>query len=250
MGTQIRPITFDEQYTQTVYEFDYYSGSQISIYFGNLLIDDIEGIQYSVTQSKRPIYGYASQYFHSVASGQVIVEGSFTIAFKESNYIISALNYYLQTMGTPTAPITMEKGKTVVSRENIEEYVKRTSKKPSGQSALPLDVLTTVAALDDQDWENVAETFEDVLWKGDGLENDFALGNVPDLETGDTSYYRRADQYPPVDIWITYGDMNSPNANHTIKKLLNVHIVGEGQLIQVGGENIHEQYRFFARNLA
>lgn len=245
------PIQFNSQ----TYEYDYFSGSQISIYFGNLLVDDIEAIQFSVSQSKRPIYGYASQYFHSVADGQVIVEGSFVIAFKESNYIISALNYYQNK-----APIELQKEKDqykhVVSGRNVdlEYYFKNQGEKSDlGKNTLDLNVLESVIALDDNAWERTAEDFQNYLWKSKkGADSDYLTGNLAVGAVGQETMneYRRADQYPSIDIWVLYGDLSRPSTNTTIKKLIDVHIIGEGQTIQVGGDNIHEEYRFFARNLA
>ena len=239
---------------QTTYEFDYYTGSQISIYFGNLLIDDIEHIQYNVTQSKRPVYGYASQYFHSVADGQVIIEGAFTIAFKEANYLIGALQYYKEHQSPIRSSSALKawedkKKEIVVDRLNIEEYF-RQQKEGSKYQTLPLDLMESVAALSDNAWEGVAEAFEDRLWKNDGPAIDFIEPNIRDTTNINTDKHRRADQFPPIDIWILYGDLTSPAANHTIKRLIDVHIIGEGQVIAPGGENIHESYRFFAKNLA
>ena len=99
------------------YEFDYFSASQMSIYIGNILIDDISSIQFTVSQSKRPIYGYASQYFHTLADGQIIVEGQFSIPFKEADYILASLQRYQENqppikLGVPMHP--------KVSRDNIE----------------------------------------------------------------------------------------------------------------------------------
>ena len=54
-------------------KFDHYSGSQIGVWFGNVYIDDINSIQWTRQQSKKPLYGYASQNFDAVANGTVII---------------------------------------------------------------------------------------------------------------------------------------------------------------------------------
>jgi len=249
------------------YEFDYYSGSQIGVYIGDLLIDDIAGIQFSVSQSKRPIYGYGSQYYHVVAAGQVMVQGAFTIPFKEAAYINLALANFTYKMGEAyTAPISIKSdikytlngehftafgtgGAHQVLRQNIERLIK--------DEAGLTDKYTfykDLVALKDDAWEGVAEAYEDYLWKA-GLTKDLEKGN---LKHGgnkpgprDKMYrdYRRGDQYPPFDIWILYGDISNKAANHTIRKIIQCDIVGQSQVINIGGEPILEQYQFIGKNL-
>jgi hypothetical protein len=254
----------------TAYEFDYFSGTQIQIYIGDILIDDAYSIQFQATQTKRPIYGYGSQYFHTVADGQVLVEGSFAVSFKEADYILATLDYYRQAM----APIEIgqtdaregylgdELGLNLnsqnehrVRRENIERRIQRLyhenqSEKEGGLhlGAGEFDLARDLAALDDQQFEDFAETFEDVLWNKP--EADFLSGNIKINEYNLGTDVRRADQYPPFDIYILYGDIANKAANHTIKKLIDVSIVGQGQAITVGGEPVAEFYRFIAKNLA
>ena len=69
------------------YEYDWYTGSQIGVMIGDVLIDNAVAISFSVEQTKTPIYGYANQYYSFVADGHVLVQGSLTIAFKESGYL-------------------------------------------------------------------------------------------------------------------------------------------------------------------
>ena len=243
---------------RTTYEFDYYSGSQIGIYIGDLLIDDVDSIQYSVAQTKRPIYGYASQYWHTVADGQVLVEGVFSIPFKEADYIIAALHKYAEDHAPisylksdiPNTPIvgTSAPRDYDVKRENIERRMMNAATKGIPDHQL----YTDLASLPDEAFEAAAEAFEDILWQSP--EQDFLTGNLSKSSRslyGDApGTHRRADQYPSVDIYILYGDIANAAANHTIKKLIDVSIIGEGQAITVGGQPIGEQYRFIAQNLA
>jgi hypothetical protein len=255
MVIQYDPVNYleaPEGWKQSVYEFDYFSGSQIGIYIGEILVDDVAAIQFQVTQSKRPIYGYASQYFHKVAPGRVLVEGSFMIPFKEADYILEVLKHYQQNNTPVSSYFNDRTGKEdyLVRRENIER--KMQVLKPADvenylvNSPTSYDLLSDLSALNDEDFENVAETFEDVLWQQPT--NDFLSPNVSGFSTGDDT--RRADQMPLFDIYVLYGDISNAAANHTIKKLIDVSILGQGQTIQVGGEPVAEIYQFISRNLA
>jgi hypothetical protein len=77
-----------------VYAKDYFTGVQAGIYIGDVYIDEVTSIQYSLMQSKVPIYGYASQLFDAVVPGVVIVEGNLSINFKESGYLWIVLSRY------------------------------------------------------------------------------------------------------------------------------------------------------------
>lgn len=254
------------------YEFDYFSGSQIGIYIGDILVDDVASIQFQVSQSKRPIYGYASQYFHTVAAGQVLVEGNFAIPFKESNYLIATLQRY-----DGHFPIEDKNGKHRVLRENIERRISREYGGALGESeasrsgrlskiysgelqgntgvraseyAGSFEWYRDLGALADEEFERVAEIYEDTLWTSRNKDRDYNTPNLTgDITDEDTHTHRRADQYPEFDIWILYGDISNKAANHTIKKISDCHIIGQGQAIEVGGNVIGEQYSFLARNL-
>ena len=244
-----KPSTAGDLATNTmVYEFDYFSASQMSIYIGNILIDDISSIQFTVSHSKRPIYGYASQYFHTLADGQIIVEGQFSIPFKEADYILASLQRYQENqppikLGVPMHP--------KVSRDNIELYMANHTQKQTTQ------LYNDLAALNDQDFEDAAEKFQDMLWKTEEMKRNskFLTGNQS-INAFDilgvnpiADDYRRADQYPLFDIYILYGDLSNKAANTTIKKLIDVSILGQGQSIVISGEPIQESYNFIARNL-
>ena len=69
------------------YPYDYFSGADAKIFFGDVWVDDIVTIQYNVNQTKTPIWGYASQLFDAVARGQVIVQGTLSVSFKETGYL-------------------------------------------------------------------------------------------------------------------------------------------------------------------
>jgi len=232
----------------TSYEFDFFSGAQMSIYIGDIYVDDINTLRFTVTQSKAPIYGYASQYYHTLADGRIFVRGDFALSFKESGYLINVLQNYRQE-----APITAKGKQHLVLRENIERYLQKKHERRR-TDASKYQFYRDLSALPDETFENIAETFEDKLWKsGFASEEQFMTPNIPQsryaYSDDDVLIYRRADQYPPFDIWVLYGDISNKAANHTIHKIVGASIVDVTQQISVDGEPIQEAYSFVARNL-
>lgn len=272
MGRGTSPFNDLRAASQT-YEFDHFSGSQIGIYIGDVFIDEIARVEFNVHQAKKPIYGYASQYYDAMASGQVLVSGSFAINFKESGYMHIILKRYLESIQasgldlgtgevTPLGEPRVRNSK--VLRQNIERILETQNKEgpktePTGSGTAsdlnPADQFDEfsfyddLAALEDTEFENIAEVFEDAIWQDTSTDRE-DLGNVirPASLKLD-SELRRADQFPGFTIWIAYGDINNPLANHTIKKLTGVHIVSTGQAIEINGEPVMEQYEFLARNV-
>jgi len=97
------------------YPYDYFSGIDAKVFFGDVWVDDIVTIQYTVSQNKVPIYGYASQLYDAVARGTVIVNGSLTIAFKEMGY----LNMVQRLIET------QQRGAQTALEQTVREYAKK-----------------------------------------------------------------------------------------------------------------------------
>lgn len=231
----------------STYEFDYFSGSQISIYIGDILVDDIAHIQYSVSQGKKPVYSYASQYYATLAPGIVLVEGTFVVPFKEADYLLEVLARFQETM----RPIEKDtryqftpKGSQVVAQQNIERLLQEAK---GGKNLNKFNLVRDLAVQPDNVFEGIAEAFQDSLWKTKDNEK-WLSGNARTHDVKRETY-RRADQYPPFDIWILYGDVANRAANTTIKKIIDVEIVGQGQTVELDGI-VFEQYRFLAKNLS
>ena len=260
------------------YEFDHYSGSQIQVMIGDTLVDNAVSLQYQVQQSKTPVYGYASQYFRFVASGPILVVGSLTVAFKEAGYLMYTLQRFHNNKGG-NVRYSESDGKWMVNGssysdlasasgaahygkvryQNIEQHMMDFVKR--GIDANNIDYATLVKqlhALSDNEFEDLAEQYEDAIWYGSGRDSMNTRAALfsrnisdeqSDISEDDVLSHRRVDQYPSVDIWITYGDMEAPDGvNHTVHKLLDVYFTGESQVITASGEPTYETYNFLCRN--
>jgi hypothetical protein len=266
------------------YEYDLYSGSQIGIMIGDVAIDMAVSIDWNVFQSKTPVYGYAHQYYTYAADGKVLVQGSLAIGFKEAGYLLNPIARFhrLAEAGLWTSPsyrvgndgiinnsMSDEKNDGTLTsaaraaasqkimRANVEQMMTWDAQSPGGayRDCSLNSSYRDLAAMDDSKFEQWAEVFEDVIWYGSDTANQpmrdaLFSGNISGwIADEDVLSHRRADQYPPVDIWITYGDFTRAQANHTVKKLLDVSFTGQGQSITVSGQATLEIYNFIARNI-
>lgn len=281
---------------ETVYEYDWFSGSQINIMLGDVVIDSAVGISFNIQQTKTPVYGYASQYYKFVADGHVLVQGNLTIAFKETGYLMYPIQRLLnrQTLiegsgysdevrnQLSTSPkYSMKNGQIQRNLSNESQSLTEASKNGARKRVMKASVeqmfeweargedpklqnrynkfWRELGALPDDKFEDWADTFEDAIWYGSDNSNPvvrdkFFTRNLKQdgsiLEEEDVLRHRRLDQYPEIDIIISYGDQSVASANHTVKKILDVNFTGQSQVIEISGQPVYEQYSFIARNLA
>lgn len=260
--------------TTQVYDKDYFSGSQVSIYIGDVMIDEITGLEFTYTQNKVPHYGWASQRFDALAPGIEIIQGTFSINFKESAYLLLVLSRFFSKNRNPLLRNLNDKGggagvdnegQRKLTRTNIENLLRLVNQGNNNASDgeglnkngistdLPdksIDLLRQLAfgfpnisdAADKNSLgiaEDVFEYFEDRIW------ND---SNETLLSQPRTALNNKYDLF---DIHIVYGDYNAPNnaVNHTVNKLVGVSIVGMGKSHEVSGRPIQETYQFIAKSM-
>jgi hypothetical protein len=236
---------YNQSQDQFINKFDFYSGSQITIWFGNILIDDINSIQWVRTQGKMPIYGYASQLFDAVADGTVVIQGSFAINFRQSGYISAVLEsittlYKVLAPDDPTGKQQFDQTKWPVIKDLIASHLRNGTFGPSS--------IAEIQELgNSENFFDLAKVYEDTIWGASDARNP-ALINAPDV--------KQSMAIPGgFNILISYGNPSHTETNTlrdhmqtTTKSLVGVHLLGEAQMIQVGGQPIQEQYNFIARN--
>jgi len=265
------------------YPYDYFSGTDAKIFFGDVWVDDIVTIQYNVNQAKNPIWGYASQYFDAVARGIVMVQGSLSIAFKETGYlnIIQAMLEKQRSGRAINIKNTLEKvrlraengvgefipGMSIGGDENSEVvYASNGTPQFIRQSQTIEEILhgkiSSSVAVDfglspkERDFEDFAELLQDTIW-GDS--------NGRPLEAELKKKLRRADEFDynskggiqvgrepysdVLNILLTFGDINDFRAEHTLVSINDVHFTAQGMVVSPDGVPIAETFNFFARNI-
>jgi len=273
--TQQSPDIAGNRFNYATYKYDYFSGAQSKVFFGDIWVDDIITIQFQVNNDKLPIYGYASEYFDAVAKGQVIIQGSLTVAFKEVGYLNIIKNVLdKQKEKKPSAVIKSIQDRMngefslygrqdavlantnftpdlIRKSETIEQILDKLKRKKS-----PAFTGSKGNAQDFEDW---AEVLEDSIW-GDS--------NSAALDIGKTTRYKllRADQFDSNDmggittargdnysnvlnILIAFGDIDDMRSEHTLYLLNDVHFTSQGMIVAPDGNPIAETYNFFARNV-
>lgn len=110
-----------------IYNNEYLSGANVSLYIGDVWVDEVTTLSYGYQQSRTPIYGYASTLFDDVSEGHILVTGQFTINFKEAGYLWLILNRYRE-LNKNRASLTASsqhpfKNSGLASRAKIEQII-------------------------------------------------------------------------------------------------------------------------------
>jgi hypothetical protein len=252
-----------ERYESGAYNrFDYYSGSQITVWFGDILIDDIYAIQWQRQQAKRPIFGYASQTFDCVANGTISVVGAFTVNFRQRGYISMIINEISKIYSLKTNQNWNEIRKLVSLHLRHDTFGPKTAEDIAMMASAP-------------NFAELADAYEQEIWgpppgKGVGVglggDGGFGFGVHGSSGAGISGDGLIRDYEPPdiiqrklipdgFNILITYGNQLGDEAKTlrdklqtTTKTLIGVHLLGESQAIQVGGNPCMEEYSFMARS--
>lgn len=88
---------YSKHKTKDGYTFDsaffkrYYSSLDAEIYFGNSFVEEVVDINWSITQSQMPLFGFNSYVYDEVALGSRIIQGQFVINFTSPNYLFKLL---------------------------------------------------------------------------------------------------------------------------------------------------------------
>lgn len=225
---------------------DYFSGADVRIYFGDIWVDEITRLEFTLQENVAPIYGYASYTWDKVARGSRQIQGSFSINFKESYYLFAVLEKLAEKLKSPSIPD--------FDKKNFKEGV-------------TIEHLLSKAG--HSSFDDLAEEFEKSLWgesKNQSIKKatnqrskdsyfypEYPLGRGQDgsFQGYDESISQKALRDNGFDILITYGPYNEPGRAKdpgTVESLIGVQLTGVSKVIGQDGKPIEEQYTFIAKD--
>lgn len=220
------------------YSANYYSGSDIRIYFGDTWIDEITNIDFTLQEQVAPIFGYASFTWDRVARGSRYVSGTFSINFKETAYLQTIMNSL----------------RSDIEKDSVTGYF----------SKADWDKNLTVEQLieqNKQDFHELANDLETSFWGEEGAtqvsrvqKQEKTTFFYPNLRSESVAGLDQAELAKNgFNIVIAYGgDYMSGRAvdsHETVQVLMGVQLTGVSQQIGQNGQPIQETYQFIAKDL-
>jgi hypothetical protein len=218
---------------------EYFSGSQASIFIGDVWVDEIIDWQISYGASATPIYGYGDTFFSHAAQGRVLVQGSFTINFKEPNYLFAILERYnkynsvLDLSKHSTEEIEFDSKNPYNPEETLREK-NFVDKRRALDDFFYQQRGGNLQSKDNRTTSNINGIVTNSILRGS------TLGNLDPRLVNDFAK-------PLFDIKIGYGTVL--NADTIGEQIVGVKLIGKGKTIMANGEPLKESYSFFAKNL-
>lgn len=226
---------------------EYFSGANVKVYFGDVWLDQLVNISFSMQEQVAPIYGFNSYTFDRISRGSRMVQGQFTINFTENGYMQSILKRAGDSMQSVTRQIASEEPNNYM--QDIDEY--KTIK----------DLLTINSK---ETYMEQVNALKASLW---GV--DTGTDSAPPYKENDTYFYTTPNagknelRVHGFNILIDY----SPDANmkdfqdclddikqnkssfQTYRTIIGVHIGSESQSVVNNGQAIQQTYQFVAKDL-
>lgn len=200
------------------YPAEYFSGSDVSIFFDDQHIDEVTSLAFTLTEKVVPIYSYASYTPNRFLQGSRMVQGQFAINMRSGDYLHELL--YSQVVRDVSA------GQIDI---NITDL----------QGAVAPDPNT-----DPDKFARWVQAQKGQFW--DAVSNQIQAGKVPDLSS--QPYFVNNG----FTILIAYGDIDINDFKRNtgrIRTIENVNIWSANQTIGLAPENIMEVFNFVAADI-
>lgn len=236
---------------------EYFSGANVKVYFGDVWVDQIHSIHFSMQEQVTPIYGFNSYKFDKIARGTRLVSGMFSLNFTESGYLQTILE---------RVSSSIDEGKGLSLNDSQGDVLSVDTKKQSSQQTIQ-----NLLSMEGGDtYESYIDSLKDSFWGTNQIsKNTVVSGSIS--KEHDSFYFPNAegvDTENPLkehgfNILIDY----SPDANkrdfedcirnadkdgslyQTYRSIIGVHITGESQEMSANGQVLTQNYSFIARDL-
>lgn len=235
---------------------EYFSGANCHVYFGDVYVEELESIAFSLEENVAPIFGFNSYTFDSVLRGNRYVSGQFTVNFTENGYIQTILDL----IATKVTSIESQGGKDqgYGSSANYYKNDKRRNNtiKNIAKGYTGANYNEYISSLQDNYWgqpngnhlSNVGlQKDENPFWYG--RQNGINFDN-PLKENGFNILIDFNPETAEADFENCLKNMGTGvSFYNTFRTIIGVHIISSHQELTSDGRVIRETFNFIARDL-
>lgn len=213
------------------YQLQYYTGSQASIWVGDIMVEEVFGIHFQATQNIVPIWGYASPFFDAVARGKVLIHGAFTINFIDEGY----LYWILHKANADRAVIN-------------NDPANPSAKIINGPNDPPSDILRLMTIeSSDTDRASSLAAILDTLVSSDIAGIDRLARDLTEIRSNKaTNTNNIIYDTVPFNLMGVFGNPRLPKESITQKVIKNCFLVSNEMILAAEDEVVKERYSFIA----
>jgi hypothetical protein len=224
-----------------VFNEDYFSGSDVNIFFGKIWVDEIVNLSYSLTEQVLPIYGYNSFTYDAIARGRRIIEGQFTINFKSVGYLKELLkNADAVEQQINETAAQMKISPKDIKKYKLDEILKMAGKRSFNDHATAMQ--NAIWGEENSEEELLSNAYETFFPKSDfGFDIHINYGPV-------TEYAQNKNEIKKLNE--KYGKNHNPDI--TVESINGIQITSyskTGIETSADGRPITETYGFIARDI-
>ena len=222
---------------------EYFTGADIAIYFGDVLIDEITGLEFALMEKIRPVFGYASYTWDKVARGQRVVKGAFRIAFKETGYLNVILDHIAsqsEARAQPTIAHKLQNKPIPTWAGDVDESIEGILSRRIGDTTAASDAM---AKIEGNIWNRVYKD-EEIYKKRTYFYKQHGIETRQNILINDG-----------FDIYIVYGSADKAASgekssfSHTVRSIIGIQITDVSQVIDSSGAAVEETYQFLAKDI-
>jgi len=207
-----------------LYNKKYFSGSQASLYLGDVWVDEIVNYSFTIQHNRTPVYGYGSQHWDFMPKGTIMVMGEFTINFKEPNYLWIILERYKK--------FKLAGKRTKSESEQLKEKQMQLGVSPETFAQDTRRSLNTFFAAKTQDLQSVAEAIK-LNFNEEGL-------------VVNQGKKREMLNHSSFSMVLGYG---KPGSDSVGERINDIQIMQKTKVLDSDGRPITETYSFIARDM-
>jgi hypothetical protein len=149
----MRTITPKDKILGMTHEEKFFSGTDTKIFFESIAVPEISSLSYRVFQNHRPVYSYASYNMDALMVGNRIIQGQFTMVFRDAmrmRDLLADINELLYGL-TPDSMKRRQKAEEATSgKKNVVV---------NGDTLFDSDAFLEVL-LQHEDWESVVNAYK------------------------------------------------------------------------------------------
>lgn len=235
MDNYTRPTENRVEYQ--VFSSEYFSAADVKLYFGDIWVDEITSLMFTLQEEVMPIYGYNSYTFDAMARGKRIVQGTFGMNFTSVGYL-----------------------QEIVSNANAVFYALEQGEKqgiinPANYEDMKLSAI--LEKLGKPSFEKMAEEYEKAIWGDEADTKDqLSYANRPYFQQDQLGFDIRIQYGAALEAtgyvdgkFYQSGKEEAPNLTVDVLNGVQLYSMSkQGISTDFGGAPITEQYGFYARD--
>lgn len=226
-----------------VYPEEYFSGCDCSVYFGDVWVDEILSINFSLLEYVQPVFGYNSYVYDACARGSRLIQGNFRINFRESFYLHKIIKESKIINGSGGHWSTYS-----ADREEADDTILSTYFDNAINSIDSVELTKQFQNLSIEEKLKIAEQFQRSVW-----DKNLTTG----ADSGSVFFKQPREGFTIVVLYGSHLDLPSSSectrkfdipASTTIT-LSGIQLTGVSHIVAPDGQPIYEDYSFIAKDM-